>query len=216
MFKRKRPMREFHDFETRGRRYGGHHRHDGQHAALFGGRGDPGGMGGGRGRHGFGGGRGGFGGRGGGRVFGQGGLRLVLLKLIAEKPSHGYELIKEIEDRLGGAYSPSPGVVYPTLTMLEEQGYITRTQEDGSRKLYAVTPEGTALLAENQDQVDALFARIAEPGQRHGRRSPQIMRAIQNLRMAIDLRLGQGDVTEDQVNAIAAALDTAAQAVERA
>ncbi len=69
--------------------------------------------------------RGGREGRGGGRIFGHGGLRFVLLQLIADKPSHGYELIKSIEERLGGTYSPSPGIVYPTLTLLEEMGYVS-------------------------------------------------------------------------------------------
>ena len=95
------------------------------------------------------------GGRGGrGRVFDQGDLRFVLLGLIAEKPRHGYEIIKEIEDRLGGAYSPSPGVIYPTLTLLEELGYASVT-EDGGKKLYAITPEGEAALAANKAAVDA-------------------------------------------------------------
>ena len=75
---------------------------------------------------------GGRGGRG-GRVFGHGGLRLVLLQLIADKPRHGYELIKAIEERLNGSYSPSPGVVYPTLTLLEELGYVTVSTADGAR-----------------------------------------------------------------------------------
>ena len=76
------------------------------------------------------------------RFFGQGDVRLIILKLIGEKPSHGYEIIKAIEDRLGGAYSPSPGIVYPALTLLEEQGLIRVETTDGPRKLYAITPEG--------------------------------------------------------------------------
>ncbi|RYF66006.1 MAG: PadR family transcriptional regulator, partial [Comamonadaceae bacterium] len=87
--------------------------------------------------------RGGRGGGGGGRVFGHGGLRFVLLQLIADKPSHGYELIKAIEERLGGAYSPSPGTVYPTLTLLEELGYVSvGTADEGGRKRYTVTTAG--------------------------------------------------------------------------
>src|SRR5919201_933142 len=101
-----------------------------------------------------------FGGRGlrHNRPFDHGDLRYIILKLIAERPRHGYEIIKAIEERLGGAYSPSPGVVYPTLTMLEELGYATVSSPDGSgKKLYAVTPEGTAFLAANRASVDAVL-----------------------------------------------------------
>src|ERR1700675_2677186 len=75
-----------------------------------------------------------------GRIFDQGDLRFVILRLIAEKPRHGYEIIKDIEDRLAGSYSPSPGVIYPTLTLLEELGYASVTASEGGKKLYAITP----------------------------------------------------------------------------
>ena len=84
------------------------------------------------------------------RFFGQGDVRLIILKLISEKPSHGYEIIKAIEERLGGAYSPSPGIVYPALTLLEEQGLIRVETTDGPRKLYAITPEGETELERNR------------------------------------------------------------------
>jgi DNA-binding PadR family transcriptional regulator len=87
-------------------------------------------------------------GRGGrmGRFFDHGDLRFVVLKLIAEKPSHGYELIKAVETAAGGAYTPSPGVIYPTLTLLEELGYITVGDAGGGKKLYTITDEGEAFL----------------------------------------------------------------------
>src|SRR5258705_8305494 len=84
-----------------------------------------------------------------GRLFDHGELRLVVLNLISERPRHGYEIIKEIEDRVSGTYSPSPGVIYPTLTMLEEIGHATVAESDG-KKLYAITAEGTAYLAANR------------------------------------------------------------------
>src|SRR5436189_4700537 len=127
-----------------------------------------------RGDFGFGGERGGDhyrgGGRGGrlGRVFDHGDLRYVLLHLIAEKPRHGYELIKAIEEQFGGAYSPSPGVIYPTLTLLEELGYIRPDAAAGSRKQFTITPEGTAFLAENRAVVDQIFARMAEVTRAYG------------------------------------------------
>ncbi len=101
-------------------------------------------------------------------MFEQGDLRFVVLKLISEKPSHGYEIIKAIEDRLGGAYAPSPGVIYPTLTLLEEMGAIRVQETDGPRKLYAITPEGEELLRQNQATVDAIFGRMADVNARHG------------------------------------------------
>jgi DNA-binding PadR family transcriptional regulator len=151
------------------------------------------------------------------RVFEQGDLRLVLLKLIADQPRHGYELIKAVEDAVAGAYSPSPGVVYPTLTLLEELGYATAALEEGGKKLFSITPEGEAFLTAQADVVAALFARIADIATANrGRRSPQILRAMENLRTALRLRLSRGPLSEEQVQAVAAALDAAARAVEQA
>jgi DNA-binding PadR family transcriptional regulator len=157
-----------------------------------------------------------FRGGGGGRMFDQGDLRLVILQLIAEKPRYGYELIKAIEEKLGGAYSPSPGVVYPTLTMLEELGYATVSASEGAKKLYAITAEGKAYLDTNRATVDAIFARIDQiNAAQGGGPSPQIVRAMQNLRLALRMRLSQGPLNEEQVRAIAAVLDAAAVEIER-
>ena len=110
----------------------------------------------------------GRGGRGGpfrgARVFEQGDLKYVILKLLDEKPRHGYEVIKELEERFGGAYSPSPGTVYPTLAMLEDLGYAKATPEEGGKKIYEITPEGRAYLAEHRGTVDDIFERIADFG----------------------------------------------------
>jgi DNA-binding PadR family transcriptional regulator len=151
-----------------------------------------------------------------GRFFDHGDLRLLILQLIAEKPRHGYELIKDIEERLAGAYSPSPGVVYPTLTMLEELGHATVDQSEGSnKKLYAITEEGRAHLAANQDTVNAILARMAEAGAAQGGGpAPQILRAMENLRMALRLRMARGPLSEEQVRRIAAVLDEAASKAE--
>lgn len=96
-----------------------------------------------------------------GRVFEQGDLKYVILRLLEEKPRHGYEIIKDLEDRFGGAYSPSPGTVYPTLTMLEDLGYAKASPDEGGRKVYAITPEGSAYLKEHSTTVDSIFDRIA-------------------------------------------------------
>jgi DNA-binding PadR family transcriptional regulator len=96
-----------------------------------------------------------------GRMFDQGDLKYVILQLLDEKPRHGYDIIKELEERSKGAYSPSPGTVYPTLTMLEEMGY-ARATEDGGKKVYEITPEGKKYLAENSSTVESIFERISE------------------------------------------------------
>jgi DNA-binding PadR family transcriptional regulator len=100
-----------------------------------------------------------------GRMLAQGDLRLIALALIAEQPRHGYEIIKVLEDKTAGWYSPSPGIVYPTLTYLEEAGYVT-VQADGAKKLYTITEEGRAHLSENQDFVDAVLARLSAIGEK--------------------------------------------------
>ena len=152
------------------------------------------------------------------RVFEQGDLRLVLLKLIADKPSHGYELIKAVEEAVGGAYAPSPGVVYPTLTLLEDMGYVRQQADaEGAKKLYAVTPEGQAHLDEQKAAVESILGRMDEvAAANRGRNAPQILRAMQNLNTALRYRLGRGPLSDAQVQAVAAALDAAARAVEDA
>ena len=157
--------------------------------------------------------------RGGGRVFSHGGLRFVLLQLIADQPSHGYELIKMIEERMGGRYSPSPGTVYPTLTLLEEQGYLLGQSADtGGRKSYAITDAGKAFLEQNRALADAMLARLNSgvdgAGPRAGR-PPQVMRAIENLKLAMRMRLSRETLTSEQADAFAAVLDQAAQQLEK-
>jgi DNA-binding PadR family transcriptional regulator len=151
-----------------------------------------------------------------GRVFDHGDLRYVLLQLIAEKPSHGYELIKATEEKFGGTYSPSPGVVYPTLTHLEELGYLRSESGGGTKKLYSITEEGAQFLAANKALVDAIFTRMAEASRiSGGGPAPEIRRAMHNLEMALSIRLGRGPLDEGQVRTIAEALDRVAGEVER-
>jgi len=151
-----------------------------------------------------------------GRFFAHGDLRLIILHLVAEKPRHGYELIKAIEERVGGAYSPSPGVIYPTLTLLEELGHVTVSPGDGGKKLHTITAEGRAYLNAHRAMLEALLARMEEANRVHaGGPAPQILRAMENLRLALRLRLSRGPLTEEQVNSVAAALDAAAGTVER-
>jgi DNA-binding PadR family transcriptional regulator len=102
------------------------------------------------------------------RMLAQGDLRLIALALIAEQPRHGYEIIKVLEEKTAGWYSPSPGIVYPTLTYLEEAGHVT-AQVEGSKKLYSITAEGRAYLEENRDFVRAVLDRLAAIGERFAR-----------------------------------------------
>jgi DNA-binding PadR family transcriptional regulator len=169
----------------------------------------------GRGRHGRGGHSGGGHGGRSGRMFEHGRLRLVLLQLIAAKPAHGYELIKAVEDKTGGAYSPSPGVIYPTLTLLEELGYISVEASEGNRKLYAITTTGQQHLSEQQPALAEMSRRF--DGQQHHRGDVPlpILRGMENLKMALRLRLQQGEISTETARAIAAALDQATQNIEQ-
>ena len=150
-----------------------------------------------------------------GRVFGRGDLRLVLLQLIADKARHGYELIKEISDRLGGSYSPSPGVTYPTLTLLEELGYTTMAESGGGRKRYSITDAGQAFLAENRAEADTLLSRMANADAPRPGRPPPVVRALENFKLAVRMRLTGAALTDEQAHAFAQILDNAAQQLER-
>ena len=100
-----------------------------------------------------------------GRMLAQGDLRLIALAFIAEAPRHGYEIIKLVEEKTADWYSPSPGIVYPTLTYLEEAGYVTASTA-GSKKLYAITEEGRGYLTANRHLADVVLARLTALGER--------------------------------------------------
>jgi DNA-binding PadR family transcriptional regulator len=146
------------------------------------------------------------------RMLAQGDLRLIALALIAEQPRHGYEIIKVLEDKTAGWYSPSPGIVYPTLTYLEEAGYVI-AQAEGAKKLFSITPEGRAHLAENRDFVDAVLDRFAAVGEKISRMrrreerddersnaGPPLLRAaLENLRDVALKRLDEEPEAEPRV-----------------
>lgn len=156
------------------------------------------------------------GGRRASRAFDYGELRLLSLAMIAEQPRHGYELIKEIEERMGGTYSPSPGVIYPTLSWLEDMGYASIETEDAGRKRYRITSEGKDFLDANRAAVDALTSRVGRARGLRGNGIPApVVRSMENLKLALRLRLQRGSLDKVAAEAIATALDTAAQAVER-
>ena len=151
----------------------------------------------------------------GGRLFDSGELRFVILSYIAGKPAHGYEIMKGIAEQLGGAYAPSAGVIYPTLSQLEDEGLATVVAE-GGKKLYTITEAGRKELEANKARIDALLGRIRQMGEAFGSgRSPQIMRAIHNFKLALKLRFAQGDLTPEQIAKIASIIDAAARDVEQ-
>jgi DNA-binding PadR family transcriptional regulator len=150
------------------------------------------------------------------RMFEGGELRLVLLRLIADQPRHGYELIRAIEEMTGGDYAPSPRIIYPTLTMLEDMGLIAEAKSKETKKVYEATDEGRAHLEENKDEVDELIERLEDHGQSRRRGSaPPIGRAIGNLMSALSQRVSRDGINEDLMHEIAAILDEAAQRIER-
>ena len=149
-------------------------------------------------------------------MFDRGELRLVLLKLIADQPRHGYDLIREIEEITGGGYTPSPGMIYPTLTLLDDTGLIAEQQAEGAKKLYAVTDEGRAHLEENAEEVEALIARLTRLGEKS--RSSQghgVRRAMMNLGMALRNRYIAGDFDEETLRKLVDLIDDTAKKVER-
>lgn len=164
---------------------------------------------------GFGGPRGRGPGRPGHRPLGQGDLRWLTLDLIAAQPRHGYEVIKAIEDAVNGHYTPSPGTVYPLLTLLEETGLI-ESEAHGSKKLYKLTDLGQAEIEANAAQIQSAKARLNEALHRFGGPpAPELMRAMGNLRAAIHVRLSKGELSGEALAAVTAALDRAASEIEQ-
>ena len=157
------------------------------------------------------------GGRGRRRMFESGELRLVLLKLIADEPRHGYDLIRAIEELTGGEYAPSPGIVYPTLTLLQDMGFIEEAAVEGARKPFQATAAGREHLEQNAADVEELLERLEETGshRRRGHR-PEMGRAIGNLMTALKNRIAHEGWNEALLNEVVDILDDAAQRIERA
>ena len=152
-------------------------------------------------------------GRGRERMFDAGDVKLVVLKLLSEHASYGYQLMKTMEERLSGGYTPSPGVIYPTLTMLEEEGLIASVTE-ADKKVYSPTAQGNEFLEANRERVDFLFERIDSAGREFRRgRSPEIMKAFHNLRGAVMARVSR-DMSEEQIQKIADAINAAAKSID--
>ena len=147
-------------------------------------------------------GRGGFGrgGGGGGRIFGPGDLRLVLLASIEEKPRHGYELIKDLEAKFGGGYAPSPGSVYPTLTLMEELGHVRAATSEGTKRLFEITPDGRAYLRENEAALNSALARMDMAARAVSGEAPppDLHHAMHTLKAALMFHRGGWDAKETE------------------
>ncbi len=151
----------------------------------------------------------------GGRVLDYGELRLLILALIAAKPRHGYELIRAVEERFGGSYTPSPGVLYPTLAWLGESGYAVAETETGNRRSYRITPAGEAFLTANRVAVEALCARCGPPGEGGRRGAPlAVAEAMDELKAALRLCLRGPGVSQETVERTAAIIREAARRIE--
>ncbi|QCR36764.1 PadR family transcriptional regulator [Nissabacter sp. SGAir0207] len=174
-------------------RRGGHHEHRGGHEGRRRGRGEK--------LH---------------RLFEHGELRRVLLALVAKKPSHGYELIKAIEVASSGLYVPSPGVIYPTLTLLEEQDFLVAEAAENGRKRYRITPAGEAELAEHQTAVDVIFARLAQvTANREGNLAEGIAETMKRLKHALRSNMMRTDLSAEQIARVNLALQTAVESIEQ-
>jgi DNA-binding PadR family transcriptional regulator len=162
-----------------------------------------------------------FGGRGGrhrrGRMFDRGELRLVLLKLIADQPRHGYDLIKAIEELTGGEYAPSPGVIYPTLQMMVDESVIAELPDESARKVFTATDQGREELTREEQLVGELMERLTAVGEER-RSSPhrQIFRAMENLRNSVRYHRQAGALDKSKtIEQIVDIIDEAARRIER-
>jgi DNA-binding PadR family transcriptional regulator len=151
------------------------------------------------------------------RMFNSEEFQLIILKLIADEPRHGYAIIKALEELTHGDYTPSAGILYTRLELLEDMGLIERQASSGSKKSFAITDEGRAMLEERADEVTALFERLQASGE--GRRQssrPELGRAVGNLMTALRNRAAHGGWNEDLLNEVVDIIDEAAKRIERA
>ena len=146
------------------------------------------------------------------RVFAPGDLKLLLPALIAEQPCHGYDLIRRIETLFDGAYTPSPGVIYPTLTFLEESELIAGDSE-GGKKRYTITDAGRLFLSEQAVARDGIRLRmdVSKRSLRGHDRPPEIHEAVHNLRHALHSHHGRW--SPEEIVRVAALLNGTAQAI---
>ena len=150
------------------------------------------------------------------RIFASGDLKFVALHLLAQKPGHGYDLIKSLSELVGGDYSPSPGTIYPTLSMLEDLGWLRSAQDSNGRKTYEISAEGKLQLEAEKENVDRILAHIHHCRARaNARRVPEIVRAMENLKLALRMRFGDSSPDQAVTRRVAEIIDRAASEIER-
>lgn len=150
------------------------------------------------------------------RMFGSGELRLLLLALIAGEQKHGYELIKEISELTHGAYEPSPGTVYPTLALLEDEGAIAQAAGDETRKAYEATAAGMEEVEARASEITALFERLSGHAEhRRAFATPEMFRALGNLAGVLKNRARSGKLDEETMREIVDLVDELAKKIER-
>ena len=150
------------------------------------------------------------------RFFGHGELRLVLLDILSRSDSHGYELIKEVECLTQGGYTPSPGVIYPTLDQLQAQGLVTVADAESGRRMIAITEAGRRALAAQQQPLGEIQRRLQARSLGHAlRKDPQMKRALENFKAVLDLKINQQPIDDAQLKKIIAVIDGAAMEISQ-
>ena len=150
------------------------------------------------------------------RMFDSGELRLVILQLCAEEARHGYDLIRAIEEMTGGAYAPSPGTVYPTLTLLEDMGLVEEHESDGKKRLFSATKEGKKYLKDRADEIEALMERLEGHGERRQKADAKpIKPAVKRLMKAFWVKMAETNGDEETLDKIAEIVNKAARKIEK-
>ncbi len=148
-------------------------------------------------------------------MFEAGELKLVLLRLLEDRPRHGYDFIRELESHTGGVYAPSPGVIYPTLTLLQDLGYVEAVASEGAKQQFAITDAGRAHLEEHRAEAELALERLKQLGNENNWfESGPVWRAMQNLKTVLHDRLS-GGVDKQALLAVAELIDDAAKKIER-
>lgn len=150
------------------------------------------------------------------RLFDANDIRLLILHLLANGPAHGYELIKSIEGMAKGEYVPSPGIIYPNLTLMEEMGFISMGEGQNGKKCFTLTVEGRTALEQQQPELEAVTTRLSALGVLgDNRRLPEVQRAIHNFKAALHAKLASTELPKETLYKIIDTLDQAAKDIER-
>lgn len=150
------------------------------------------------------------------RMLESGDLKLLALYLLNQQPAHGYDIIKSVGDLVGGDYSPSPGTVYPTLSLLEDMGYAAVQTQAGGRKQYSITPEGQAHAQEQSAAIQQVLSKLAQLRERSAaRRVPDLQRAMENLKTSLRMGFANGEADAERVRKAADIIDRAAAEISR-